>query len=219
MKYENKAKAIALRKQGWSYGEIGSKLGVSKSTLSGWLADVKLSPRQIKILSSRSSVVRAEKVRTVKAEKKKSRLEHVFSSVARDIEQGGVDFVSGFYLYWGEGTKTAPYTVSLTNSDPAIIVAFLKWLALFNVSTEMVRAKLHLYRDQNDLQMKTYWSRVTSIPIRNFNKSYVKDSRSIDKTYKGMFGNGTCVVAYHNRDVHEYILQGIEYLRKKYQKL
>jgi len=45
-----------------------------------------------------------------------------------------VRFCSGFYLYWGEGTKTAEYTVALTSSDPGIINCFIEWLELLGVS-------------------------------------------------------------------------------------
>ena len=39
-----KREAIQLRKKGWSYGEIGKKLNVPKSTLSYWLKTIPLTP-------------------------------------------------------------------------------------------------------------------------------------------------------------------------------
>ncbi len=38
-RYEDKKKAISLRKKGYSYNKIKEELGVSKSTLSSWLKD------------------------------------------------------------------------------------------------------------------------------------------------------------------------------------
>ena len=48
MKFEEKIKAINLRKAGKSYGEIRKKIKVSKSSLSLWLKDIKLSSEQEK---------------------------------------------------------------------------------------------------------------------------------------------------------------------------
>lgn len=42
-----KDKAIVLRKHGYSYGSISRSIGVPKSTLSGWLKNLKLSNRQM----------------------------------------------------------------------------------------------------------------------------------------------------------------------------
>lgn len=216
MKYELKREAVNLRREGKSYGEIGALLGVSKSTLSNWLAKEHLTFDQMDSLRSRSSAIRAESVRQTKAAKRQLRLDLVYKKVSEDIELGSPSLVSGFYLYWGEGTKTASYTVSLTNSDSALVLAFIQWLAQLGVSVNDLRAKLHLYSDQNENDLMRFWSDATGIPKENFNKSYIKSSKVTEKTYKGMFGNGTCVVAYHDRDVHEYVLQGIKYLRTKY---
>lgn len=212
-----KSKAIELRNQGKSYAEICNTLEVSKSTLSGWLRDIKISVKNRAAIDNRASLVRVEKIRLVKQLKKQTRLSSVRDRVIQDIELSNNHlFIAGFYLYWGEGTKTAPYTVSLTNSDPSIVRCFVEWLLLLGVVPSEVRAKLHVYSDQDDRLLKKYWSEVTGIPLINFNKSYLKQTSVIDKTYKGMFGHGTCVLAYHDRDVHEYVMQGIAYLRTKY---
>ena len=42
---EDKGIAISLRKQGKSYNEISKILNAPKSTLSGWLRDVKMPPK------------------------------------------------------------------------------------------------------------------------------------------------------------------------------
>ncbi|MBY0310163.1 hypothetical protein K2Q16_03400 [Patescibacteria group bacterium] len=212
-----KLQAISLRQKGKSYSEIGSELSLSKSTLSGWLQKVSVSPSKSFAIKQKATLIRVEKIRAVKSKKKQLRLGSVLERVSSDIEKSENHlFIAGFYLYWGEGTKTAPYTVSLTNSDPAIINCFIEWLLLLGVAKVDLRVKLHIYSDQNEKSLQKYWSAVTGVPVENFNKSYRKSSQSGDKTYKGMFGFGTCVVAYHDRDMYEYVLQGIGYLRQKY---
>ena len=213
---KDREKALALRSRGYSYSMIKEEIGISKSTLSGWLKDFPLSDKRISELQSNSDI-RIEKCRVTKQKKKEDRRKQVYLRVANDIENSkDIRFLSGFYLYWGEGTKTAEYTVALTNTDPAIIKCFVIWLGKFGVSPNDLKIKLHLYSDQNENELKKFWSKVTGITAVNYYKSYTKQSDSKSKTYKGMFSFGTCSVIYHNRDTYEYVLEGIRYLRNKY---
>lgn len=215
-KRPEKEKAITLRKQGCSYSQIKQRVNVSKGTLSVWLRDMPLSQSRINELRA-SSPQRIERFRNTMAKKKSQRRERVYKKVAYDIENCTIpEFLAGFYLYWGEGTKTAEYTISFTNSDPAMVRCFLEWMSLLDGSCDKYKIKLHLYRDQDEDQLKIFWSRVTGIPLEHFYKTYIKNSFSYRKTYKGMFSHGTCVVVYHDRDTYEYIMAGIEYLRSKY---
>lgn len=208
--------AIALRKKGLSYSQIKHELKVSKSTLSNWLHEMPLTKERMKELRDNSQV-RIEKTRETKRKKKEIRQREVYAKVAKDIQKSkNVNFVSGFYLYWGEGTKTADYTVSLTNSDPAMTRAFVDWMELLGVSRDRIKIKLHLYTDQNEQKLKDFWSKITGVPRSNFNKTYKKTSAMAHKTYKGMFPYGTCVLMYHDRDMHEYVIAGVRYLRSKH---
>jgi len=216
-RYPDKVKAVRLRKEGKTYREILSEIKVSKSTLSLWLRDVSITSVQKESIASSSAIARIEKTRAAKLLTKNVRLSEVYKKVSCDISSSkDVSFVAGFYLYWGEGTKTAPYTVSLTSSDPAIIRCFVFWLCGLGICREELRVKLHVYDDQNESLIKSFWSEVVGVSVNNFNKSYRKKSKLIDKNYKGTFNHGTCVVSYHDRDMHEYVLQGVRYLRDKY---
>ena len=48
--YELKENAIKLRQQGFSIGKIERDLGIPRSTLSGWLKNIKLTARQKELL-------------------------------------------------------------------------------------------------------------------------------------------------------------------------
>ena len=50
MKFKEKIRAIQLRKQGKSYSEILKKISVSRSTISLWLRNIKLTRKQKNIL-------------------------------------------------------------------------------------------------------------------------------------------------------------------------
>ena len=213
---QDREKAIKMREAGFSYSQIKNTLRVSKGSLSLWLRDMPLSDERLRELRDNSQI-RIEKTRETKRRKKEQRRQEVFKKVASDIEKSkNPFFVSGFYLYWGEGTKTAEYSVSFTNTDPAMVRCFIQWLSLLGVPINKLKLKLHVYSDQNEKKLKEYWSYLTGVPVENFNKTYMKTSELGRKTYKGMYGYGTCVIFYHNRDMYEYVLAGVKYLQGKH---
>ncbi len=216
---EKREKAVQMRKQGLPYSTIREKLGVSKSTLSLWLRDMPLSHARINELRAESPK-RIERFRQAMRIKKDARRTAVYHTVATDIgrfERRDI-FVAGLFLYWGEGTKTANCTTSLTNTDPAILIFYIMWLESLGVKRGDLRVKLHLYADQNVKKMTKFWSETLGISDRSFTKPYIKESLLSDKTYKGMFSYGTCVVSYHDRDMYEYVMEGIAYLRNTHTK-
>ncbi len=71
---EDKQKALIMRKKGMSYSQIKEKLGVSKSTLSGWLYNMPLSEQRIRELQA-DSPIRIEKYRNTMRAKRETRLD------------------------------------------------------------------------------------------------------------------------------------------------
>ena len=99
----DKQKALEMRSKGMSYSQIKEKLGVSKSTLSGWLYDMPLSPKRIRELQA-DSPIRIEKYRNTMRAKKEVRLKGVYEKVRKDIGKLSKRdlFLAGMFLYWGE---------------------------------------------------------------------------------------------------------------------
>ena len=210
---KDKQKAITMRKQGMSYSQIKDKLKVSKSTLSGWLYDMPLSPDRIKELRD-FSPRRIESYRNTMRLKKEARFSTVYKKVSKDI--GSLSkrdlFIAGLFLYWGEGTKNKNASVEFTNTNPAMIKFFIKWLELLNIKKERLKIKLHLYSDMNVKKGIAFWSKELKIPISQFSKPYIKKTYLKSISYKTGFGKGTCCIIYHNRDLREYILMGLKYI-------
>lgn len=209
-------KALALRKSGMSYSQISNILKINKSTLSGWLKDLPLSKERVLELRAHNPVRIARYQETMR-KKRTTRRDDVYESVCKDMQGGKMskEIYAGFYLYWAEGTKSAPCTVALTNSDPSMIIFFIAWLTKLGVSRSDMKVKLHLYSDMDISASITFWSQKIGIPKTQFYKPYIKETTSISKIYKGMFAHGTCSVVYHNRDVYEYVLAVIKYLQEK----
>ena len=205
---EEKNKAILLRKQGLSYSQIKERLGISKSTLSGWLSGVPLSKRRLDILQRSDTVI--EKIRSTKIKNRENRLATVFSNVEKEI--GKISqrefFIACFFLYWAEGGKTAKYNITLSNTDPAMLRAFIKWLELINAPVQRMYIRLHLYIDMSEQKEIAYWSKELGLAKSTFKKSYIKKSRISDLTYITR-GHGTCNIVVPGRDVSEYVMQGL----------
>jgi transcriptional regulator with XRE-family HTH domain len=209
----DKQKAIKLRQKGLSYSQIKEKLGINKSTLSGWLYDMPLSEERIKELRD-FSPQRIERYRNTMRVKKENRLENVYKKVSKDI---GVFskreiFLLGLFLYWGEGTKRSNCSVVLTNTNPAMIKFFIKWLELFGVKKKDLKIRLHLYSDMDIDQGIDFWVKELKIPRNQFQKPYIKKTLLTSITYKNGFGKGTCCVIFENRDLWEYIKMGLKYI-------
>ncbi len=171
-----KDEAVKLREKGYSYSLITEKIGVSKSTLSYWLRDIKYTPNQ-KVLSriKRGSKVagikrNAEKISSIKFSKQAAR-EELGRTSGRDL------FMLGIGLYIGEGSKSTE-SVRITNSDPRVVRLAMKWfrqsLKLKDNNFSLI---LFLYPDVDESAAKEYWMGVTGLKSGNFCKSQI-DTRS-----------------------------------------
>lgn len=177
-----KLNAIKLRKSGASYGEIKKELNVSKSTLSYWLRDVPLKEEYKKKFYTNRVLNLARGAQSQK-ERRSREIAEIVKNAKREISTH-ISLESyrlfGAALYWAEGSKKNELRV--TNSDPYLILFMVKWFEkILNVPPSTLRTYLNIYPQQNDLEIKKFWSQLTGIPLENFGKSFVKPS---SKNYK-----------------------------------
>ena len=132
-KFEERSKAIELRKQGKSYSQIKSFIKVSKSTLSIWLKDFPLSDKRIRELRDWNET-RIENYRETRRKQREVILNDIYKNEKIKIlpfTQKDI-FIGGLFLYWGEGSKTTLSSQAIiSNTNPAIIKAFIYWLENF----------------------------------------------------------------------------------------
>lgn len=212
--YEKKSIAIRMRHEGASYTHIKAEVGVSKSTLSLWLREYPLSEKRIRELRD-FSAQRIERCRETKARKRTERLRKVYENVSEDIGilSDREIFLCGLFLYWGEGAKTTEYAISISNTDPGVLLFFVRWLHVLGVPKERLKVRIHIYADMNATEELTYWSALLDMPLRAFRKPYVKNSNRCGLTYKQRFTHGTCNVIYDNRDISSYVHAAMERLQ------
>lgn len=167
MKFDVQKQAVRLRKQGYSYSEISKKLGVSQSTCSLWLRDVRLSQK------ARDRIKRIRREAYLKAAntlaKQRTDRDALILQNAEEILSGvridkGVGKLLCAVLYWAEGEKRTS-ALSFTNSDPRMVKTYLTLLRkFFDVDPSRFRALLHLHEYHDKVLQKRYWSTVTGIP-------------------------------------------------------
>ena len=123
--YELKDSAIKLRQRGFSIGEIERRLGIPRSTLSGWLKNIKLTAEQKEkllqkwkngLIKARQGAVvwhNAQKAERIKEAEKsaKETLKNI------NLNDKNILELALAFLYLGEGSKNNPET-ALGSSIP-----------------------------------------------------------------------------------------------------
>jgi hypothetical protein len=210
----DKQKAIVLRGKGYSYSQIKQKLGINKSTLSSWLSSMPLSEKRIRELRD-FSPQRIERYRNTMQKKRDFKNKIAYEDIKKRIGKiSDREFlIAGFFLYWAEGSKTKTFSIGLTNTNPRMLVLFIKWLQFFNVPKSKLKIHLHLYSDMNIKKQMNYWSKTLNIPINQFRKPYIKKTELSSITYTNGFGQGTCSVILDSGPICAQVMMGIQYIQ------
>jgi len=189
--FELKNKAISLRRKGFPIGKIERELGVPRSTLSGWLKNIKLSEEQKeKILKDwKQSLVEARKKAVIWHNEQKFRRLEDAENAAKDI-LNKINFDNNIFfelalafLYLGEGSKKNSET-ALGSSDYKILKFFLTGLKMiYKIDISKMRGELHLRADQDPEITKKYWAKVLGLPIENFTQVHIDPRTKGRPTY------------------------------------
>lgn len=212
MKFLEKVKAVELRKKGLSYKQIKECINVSKSTLSDWLKDIELTSDQ----KSRLNRLQATAYLGAKKIQARSKAYHDTIKEAAMKEAflliNDSLFVSGLMLYWAEGDKRSGQ-LQFSNSDPDMIKLMMKWFRKYcGVPKKKFRIGLFIHTLHVREDCLEFWSKVTNLPLGQFNKPYIKPTIFSNK--KNKLYDGTCVIKIHNRDLLSKILGWLDGVKK-----
>jgi len=176
-----KRRAFRLRRTGYSYSYIASKTGLSKSTLSDWLAEVPYRPNEHTLLTIGKARAASGERKTQIKQRSLVRARQEAESEVGVLSQRDL-FMFGLGLYLGEGSKTAD-VVRVVNSDPDVIRSAIAWFKSLGVVKKQFTITIHLYPDSNVKECLQFWSGATTIPLDQFSKPQI-DRRRNKKTYK-----------------------------------
>lgn len=182
-KLKEKQLALKLRQKGFSYNEIQKKVVVSKDTLSRWCRDVILTPLQLERLRNRK-LKGAEKGRIIGAKKQQcDRIKRTKELLKKGRKEVGRlnkrdRFLAGIGLYLGDGLK-GDKGVGFSNSNPKVIFFMMNWFREFcQVSEKKFRGQIWIHEGLNESEARKYWSKITKIPLRQFQKSYIARNKT-----------------------------------------
>ena len=184
-KIKEKDLATGLRKLGLSYSEIQKQVPVSSSSLSLWLHKIKLSGDQKFRLFQKGE----ESRKMGSAVLKKSRIDKTrkiiseTSSEIRNLDKSDL-MLFGLALYWAEGSKQKEHDPSkeviFSNSDPAMIKVFLKWLErCVEIPKRRIIFEVYIHETykRTPKELLSYWSALTRYPLGRFKRVYFKKNK------------------------------------------
>lgn len=216
MEKKLKKEVITLRKKGYTYNEIISKLRVviPKGTLSSWCRDVPL-PRkyETKLKKLNNEALTKARICSIEASKiaRQKELEIIHSKnfpLIKTIKNKDVAKIALAMLYLGEGRKDRKRGALLFgNSEPLVISLFLYLLRLvYDIDEKKFRCTVQCRADQDTKTLEKLWSEVTKIPLNQFYKTRI-DPRTIGKPTKKLDYKGVCCIDYFSSKVFAELLE------------
>lgn len=211
-RWQQKEKARKLRRLGWTYPEIQNKVPVHKTTLSRWCRNIELTLKQIKVRGGRyGNRLKGAKVNYLKRQKEIEKIQEKAKKEAHPLSV--YEFkIAGAALYWGEGNKSQG--LAFSNSDPELVKFMTKWFReICQVPNKKIKACLYLHTGQNEKKMKKYWSRITNIPLSQFNKTVFKQEGLASRKYSQSQYKGTIKIQIFDEDLKHRMFAWIEQLQ------
>lgn len=173
-----KLKARFLRRAGLSVKEIQKRLKVSRSSVSLWVRDIRLTEKQLRklYLNKRTGGLKGSIIAAMNKIKKREKLTKLLKKEGiKDVGKLSKrdKFIAGIAMYFAEGNK-GDGSVSFSNTDPLAIKFMIHWLRKFcQVPQNKFRAYLYIHDNLSEKKAKKFWSNLTKIPLSQFRKSYI----------------------------------------------
>src|SRR3989338_4079019 len=167
--------AIKLRRRGTSIKKIEARLGIPRSSLSGWLKKAYFFTKNKKKLFKklRNGNIQARKAaiqwhngqKAIRLQNAEIAAQETLSAL--DVKKKEVLDLAFAMLYLGEGMKGS--ATSMGNSDPLILKFFIAALLQnYDIDKSKIKCDLHLRADQDPKKLRRYWSKELGLPLSNF---------------------------------------------------
>jgi transposase len=178
-----RAKARLLREQGLDYDRIAAELGVSKGSVSVWVRDLPW-PERLSYEECRKRA--AEGVRRYwETERPVREAKREAACAAAAAEIGTLTqrelLIAGAIAYWCEGAKNKPDDrhdrVMFVNSDPALIMFFLRFLDAAGIGRNMIVYRVYIHETADVPRAERFWLEMTGAEPAQFRRSTLKRHR------------------------------------------
>ena len=192
-RWERSQLGKALRALGLTYTEIQAVIPVPSGTLSNWSRDVALSQNQIDAIELRTGPHTQRGIPRDTQWRRRLEVATIRSEAAVFATGHLADtfFVAGVVLYWGEGAKTRSY-LDLTNSDPAALRTFVRWVRKYLDSRAEFVLSLHLHEGNDEPAARDHWANAIGLRDPRFTKTFIKPAGTGHR--KNHLKHGVCRV-------------------------
>lgn len=216
-KFDKRLDALQLRRKGKSINEIAQCLGVSKSTVSRWCRNIKLTKSQRSFIEKKmrdaghaGRIKGALKNKAGKENRVASALDQAQKTLGKLSKRDR--FLLGIGLYWGEGVKADQSTTAFVNSDPRAVEFMKRWfMEHLHVSTDRFNPYIFitLAHQPRETDIKAYWSKMIHLPVNQFRKVIY-----IRSTQKKVYENndlyyGTVALRIRRSTDLKYLIRGL----------
>ncbi len=178
-------KALTLRQEGKSYGEISNITNIPKSTLSSWLHNIVLSKESQDRINKRAhkvsldKLIKRNKQQTIFAQKSAKDIRESAAKTIKRISYNDL-LIVGVSLYWAEGYKRlkikngkeiTSHIIGFTNSDPDMVLTFITFLKrILKVPEEKIFVEMRLFSHMDSKEAVNYWKDITGLAESQFKK-------------------------------------------------
>lgn len=200
---------------GKSYREIRELLGVPKSTVSTWFGKTIRKRWSRKTMLEHLNNIRKLANVALKNKWEKKRKEEA-QLIKEKVEREIVNLPfenTGFYksllamLYWAEGTRGERGSgVTFVNTNPNLMLLFVILLRkCYNIDESKFRIWLRVHYYHSIKKVKSFWSKLLSVPLNQFIKVSIK-KRSKTKRFRKNFA-GICTIRYGNTNIRRELIE------------
>ncbi|MBI3306075.1 helix-turn-helix domain-containing protein [Candidatus Nomurabacteria bacterium] len=190
-KYNERIKALSMRREGASIIVIARKLSVSKSTVSEWCREIILTEEQFEKLRINKGISLTTGQRMGAEKNKKKRLDAIVAAevwgreLIKSISQRELLLIATA-LYWSEGSKSDRTSGFIfVNSDPEMILVMKSFLVnILMIPPEEIICSIQINRIHEiriDIVLN-FWQKLLSLPGNQFRKPYYVNTR-VNKIY------------------------------------
>ncbi len=195
--------------EGRSVKEIARLVGVSQSSVSGWVRDIDLTEQQREVLVDRARSLR-NRSRSAHFRIRRLAFQEEGRSLARREDPR---HATGCMLYWAEGSKSRN-AVKFVNSDPSMVRYFVEFLRTqFAVPDEGFRLNCNLFADhvEHQQEIEQFWLDTLGLPQSCLRKSTVNVySKHSQKKRRNKLPYGTVRVCVHSTKIVQSIYGSIQ---------
>jgi len=194
---ENLDQATRLRERGFTLAEIAKVCGVSKSTISKWLAGDATSATVTKQNKRRAGQENAKRLRLVNkalATQRTSNYAALERSAATEFNHYKADplFVAGLMLYVGHGDSVDPRSIRLSGTNSASHAIFLRFMTVYlGVEPSQPRVQLVLYPAHSESVCMKHWSKALKLSYKQFHRTQIIASTQVKPLH---FGVGNTII-------------------------